>query len=99
MTEFVRVNPPLRKAAGEGGRTVFTYGFHSLRHTYITTLDSIGVSRERRMRLAGHTSNVHDRYTHTDLSTLKTSLESFPSFLKEAEPATKSGASTKTKRS
>lgn len=62
------------------GRTVFRLGFHALRHTFVSLMANSGVSKELRMKLAGHTSNVHDRYTHHELKTLRTALSEFPRF-------------------
>jgi len=64
------------------GRQVFTLGFHSFRHTAISELANAGVSKERRMKLSGHKSNVHERYTHHELETLRKDVESVPSFVK-----------------
>ncbi len=63
------------------GRTVFRYGFHSLRHTFVSLMANAGVAKELRMKLAGHTSNVHDRYTHHELETLRGALVDFPRFV------------------
>jgi hypothetical protein len=36
------------------------------------------VSREVRMKLAGHTTDAHDRYTHHEFASLRKSIESIP---------------------
>ncbi len=64
------------------GRQVFKLGFHSFRHTAISEQANAGVSKERRMKLSGHKSNVHERYTHHDLEALRKDVESVKSFLK-----------------
>lgn len=64
------------------GRVVRKLSFHALRHTYISIMANIGVAKELRMKLAGHTSNVHDRYTHHELETYREALKEFPSFTK-----------------
>jgi integrase len=68
----------VEKKAGKG-RRFYAHGFHSLRHTFVSQLANQNVSRELRMKLAGHTSDAHDRYTHHDFELLKKSVESIPS--------------------
>lgn len=68
------------KKAGKG-RRFSPLSFHSLRHTYISIMGNLGVARELRMKLAGHTSDVHDRYSHIELQTMRRALNEFPSFL------------------
>ncbi len=68
------------------GRQVFTLGFHSFRHTAISEMANSGVSKERRMKLSGHKSNVHERYTHHELETLRKDVESVPSFVNPPTP-------------
>lgn len=58
-----------RKIEGKG-RHFNDLTFHSLRHIYISFMANKNVSKEIRMKLAGHTINVHDRYTHLELDTL-----------------------------
>lgn len=73
-------NEPVSSPREGKGRRVFRYGFHSLRHTFVSLMANSGVSKELRMKLAGHTSNVHDRYTHHELKTLRDALAKFPRF-------------------
>lgn len=63
------------------GRNVFTLGFHSFRHTAISEQANAGVAKERRMRLSGHKSNVHERYTHHELEALRKDVERVQSFV------------------
>ena len=63
-------------------RRVFNLGFHSFRHTAISELANAGVAKERRMKLSGHKSNVHERYTHHELETLRGDVEKVRSFVK-----------------
>lgn len=42
-----------------------------------------GVDKEIRKKLAGHTTDAHDRYTHLELETLRAALKGFPSVLSE----------------
>ncbi|MHB8521846.1 MAG: tyrosine-type recombinase/integrase [Limisphaerales bacterium] len=67
------------------GRRVFGLSFHSLRHTAISELANSGVSKERRMLLSGHKSNVHERYTHHDLESLRGDVERVKSLVKPDE--------------
>jgi integrase len=74
-------NPMLSKGRGDKGRAVYRLSFHSLRHTFISIMANVGISKEMRMKLAGHTSNVHDRYTHFEAQSLRGALKDFPSLL------------------
>jgi integrase len=76
-------NPVLSKGKGAKGRAVYRLSFHSLRHTFISTMANVGISKEMRMKLAGHTSAAHDRYTHVEIQTLRGALKSFPSLAPE----------------
>jgi integrase len=77
-----------REVSGKG-RRFNNLTFHSLRHTFVTVMANSGVSRELRMKLAGHTSDAHDRYTHLDLATMRTALTLFPSFSARFKTETK----------
>lgn len=65
------------------GRIVYKLGFHSLRHTFISAMANSGVSEELRKKIVGHTSNVHDRYTHLEMETLRKALEGLPRYVTE----------------
>ena len=80
-----------RKVTGQG-RRFSDLTFHSLRHTYISLMANRGVDREIRKKLAGHTSDEHDRYTHLELETMRTALQAFPS-LRATLENTAAGAS------
>ena len=73
-----------RKIEGRG-RRFFQLGFHSLRHTFISLMANLGVRRELRMKLAGHTTAVHDRYSHLELETFRRELSGFPDLALEPE--------------
>jgi len=60
------------------GRNFKELTFHSLRHSYVSWMANQGVPKEVRKKLAGHTSDVHDRYTHLELDRLRMELSSFP---------------------
>jgi len=57
----------------EGNRRRFTAKtFHSLRHGFVSSMANAGVSKELRMKLAGHTSeDVATGYTHHELQRLQ----------------------------
>lgn len=74
-------NTVVEKKKGSKGRSFNALTFHSLRHTFVSTMTNMGVSQELRMKLAGHTSDVYQRYTHHELGTLRNALEKFPTFL------------------
>lgn len=77
----IKREPGVVKVKGEG-RQVFNLSFHSFRHTAISAMANAGVAKERRMKLSGHKSNVHERYTHHELEALRKDVESIPSFVK-----------------
>jgi integrase len=76
----IKREPCVEEVRGKG-RQVFTLSFHSLRHTSISAMANAGVSKERRMKLSGHRSNVHERYTHHELESLRQDVEKVKSFL------------------
>ncbi|MGH7942529.1 MAG: tyrosine-type recombinase/integrase [Limisphaerales bacterium] len=80
----IKREPGIANVNGKG-RQVFTLSFHSFRHTAISAMANVGVSKERRMKLSGHKSNVHERYTHHELEALRKDVESVPSFVKSGE--------------
>ena len=57
----------------EGNRRRFTAKtFHSLRHGFVSSMANAGVSKELRMKLAGHTSeDVAEVYSHHELQRLQ----------------------------
>lgn len=65
------------------GRQFRTLVFHSLRHTFNSTLANQGVSIELRRELTGHSSDAMNRkYTHFDLAPLKAAIDMLPRLLK-----------------
>ena len=58
------------------GRNRFSKkSFHSLRHSFSSTLANAGISADVRMKLTGHKSvDVHQRYTHMQLEPLKQAI-------------------------
>jgi integrase len=65
------------KNAGKG-RCFYNLSFHSLRHTFVSMLANQGVHQEVRMKLAGHTTDVHARYSHHDLEVLRKNVATLP---------------------
>ena len=62
------------------GRNRCSLSFHSLRHSFNSAMATAGIPQEIRQKLTGHASKaVNDRYTHTELATLKGAIESLPS--------------------
>ena len=74
-------DPGVVKVTGQG-RQVFKLSYHSFRHTAISAMANAGVSKERRMKLAGHKSDVHERYTHHELEALRRDVDKVNSILK-----------------
>src|SRR5207253_2054282 len=64
---------------GKGSRSFSRLSFHSLRHSFNTTLANEGVDQETRMLLTGHTTVAVNRdYTHLELAKLKTAINKLP---------------------
>lgn len=62
------------------GRRLSAYGFHSLRHSYVSALANAGVAQDLRMALAGHsTADVNEIYTHRGLESLRGAVSKLPS--------------------
>lgn len=66
------------------GRQFRTLVFHSLRHTFNSTLANQGVPIELRRELTGHSSDEMNRkYTHFDLAPLKEAIDKLPRLRKQ----------------
>lgn len=66
---------------GMGTRKFNALTFHSLRHSFNSTLANAGVSQEVRMKLTGHSSfAMNDRYTHINIAPLASAIQQLPSF-------------------
>ena len=71
----------------DGGRKLAALSFHSLRHTFNSIMANEGVASEIRQKLTGHASEeVHRRYTHHDLETLRKAVEVLPSLASAPPP-------------
>jgi integrase len=67
------------RAAVLPGGEVVKRSFHSLRHSFASTLANANVSPELRMKLTGHaTSTVHSGYTHHDQDVLTAAIALLP---------------------
>jgi integrase len=65
---------------GVKGRNRSSLTFHSLRHSFNSAMATAGIPQEVRQKLTGHASKaVNDRYTHTELQTLKGAIDTLPS--------------------
>jgi len=70
------------EATGDAGRTRFSKGFHSLRHSFASVLANKNVSAEVRQRLTGHKDEeTHQGYTTIELKTRKAAVKKIPSVL------------------
>ena len=68
-----------REKAGPSGRTGRARTFHSLRHSFVTALQTAGVSLEHRKLLAGHTEEaMTERYSHSGVETLRAGVDRLP---------------------
>jgi integrase len=80
-----------RARKGEAGRSRSARSFHTLRHSFNSSLANLGVSQEIRQQLVGHASReVNDHYTHFRFQALREAVELVPRIGKLcAEPGPK----------
>lgn len=65
---------------GQGTRKFTKLTFHSLRHSFNSTLANAGVSPEIRCKLTGHSSfSMNDRYTKFNIPPLQSAIQTIPS--------------------
>ena len=77
-----RAGLDLQIVQGGGKRKLARRTFHSLRHSFTSTLANAGVPEELRMKLTGHSSkDVHRGYTHLELDTLRKAIGTIPAAL------------------
>ncbi|MHB8519208.1 MAG: tyrosine-type recombinase/integrase [Limisphaerales bacterium] len=77
---------------GKGVRNFTKRTFHSLRHSFNSTLANAGVAEEIRMKLTGHSSKaMNDRYTHLDVAPLKKAISALPLFTRQEPGPQKAG--------
>lgn len=69
-----------------GTRAVVLYGFHSLRHSYVSLHAAAGTPQAVMMKLAGHGSPImNQHYTHLSAETARTTAAALPTILGEPE--------------
>ena len=69
-----------QRIKGKGNIFFNRLTFHSLRHSFNSTMAEAGVSQATRMKLTRHSSvMMNDRYTHTSLKTLEDAVSKMPS--------------------
>ena len=65
---------------GTAGRSAHSLSFHSLRHTFNSSMFNGGVSQEMRMKIVGHTdTKTNEGYTHAELAALRRAVDAVPS--------------------
>lgn len=65
---------------GTAGRSAHARSFHSLRHTFNSSMFNGGISQETRMKLVGHAdAQTNAVYTHAELSALRRAVDAVPS--------------------
>ena len=73
------IKSKVRARSGKAGHSRSELSFHSLRHTFNSSLANAGVDQELRMKLTGHLSqSINDQYTHHDQQSLRTALAKLP---------------------
>lgn len=81
-----RAGVDVQLSEGKGVRRFCKRTFHSLRHSFTSSLANAGVPEEIRMKLTGHTTrDIHTRYTHHELESLKNAISSLSLKKKNSE--------------
>ena len=63
----------------KGGRALSNLSFHSVRHSFNSSMANAGVSQEIRQKLTGHASaEMNNRYTHHELEPLRAAIAALP---------------------
>jgi integrase len=88
---FVRCGVPIYRPGtgpGTGKRAVLQYGFHSLRHSFVTLLRDAGVPQAAVQALTGHkTRAMLETYTHIGTEATARAIAALPSVATPALPA------------
>ncbi len=80
------IEATVTQKGGAKGKNRSSLTFHSLRHSFNSAMANAGVSQELRQRLTGHASKaINDRYTHTELETLRKAVGAVPSLGSETK--------------
>ena len=67
------------EARGKAGHSFNKFTFHSLRHSFVSTLANAGIAPDVRQLLAGHSDErSHAVYTHTQIATLRAAVTKIP---------------------
>ncbi len=73
---------------GTAGRSAHSRSFHSLRHTFNSSMFNGGISQETRMKLVGHAdAKTNAGYTHAELAALRRAVDAVPSLKSKRVPA------------
>jgi integrase len=82
IMEKAEITEHITQKGGRQGRTRSSKSFHSLRHTFVSTLANSGVASELRQKLVGHSdSGVHKIYTHLEFQPFRDAVAGIPSIL------------------
>ena len=66
-------------AGGKAGHEFNRYTFHSLRHSFVSSLANAGIAPDVRQLLSGHADErSHAVYTHTQVETLRRAIDALP---------------------
>lgn len=65
-------------APKNSSKAFFDLGFHSLRHSCVSHAANAGIPEEIRKDHVGHSSDVHQIYTHREIETMEKALELMP---------------------
>jgi integrase len=64
---------------GKAGRSAHSFSFHSLRHTFNSSMFNGGVTQEMRMKIVGHAdAKTNARYTHAEMAALRKAVDAVP---------------------
>lgn len=67
-----------RESKGESGRTINTLSFHSLRHSFNSSMANAGVAQEIRRKFTGQSTDMNTRYTHHEMEPLRAAIAVLP---------------------
>lgn len=62
-------------------RKFYDLGFHALRHSHVSFAANSGVPEDIRRKQVGHTSNVHEIYTHHEVDAIERAFSAMPRLL------------------
>jgi integrase len=78
------IKAPEEAAEGEAGRKRKALSFHSLRHSFVSTLANAGIGVELRQALAGHASaEMNLSYTLREVASLRGAVKKIPGLREE----------------